>query len=118
MLTMKAHGAIVFENGNNLRAQALEAGVKAAFTIDGFAEAPLRDRAILIEGNSIRGLVAADAPAPAGAQVLDLTGKFIIPVQGARPIVVSGFSRLVKTRGAAYAFLPSLPALQFISGLT
>ena len=46
------------------------------------------------------------------------SGKFIIPVQGARPIVVSGFSRLVKTRGAAYAFLPSLPALQFISGLT
>ena len=46
------------------------------------------------------------------------SGKFIIPVQGARPIVVSGFSRLVNTRGAAYAFLPSLTALQFISGLT
>jgi urocanate hydratase len=42
MLTMKARGAIVFENGNNLRAQALEAGVQAAFTIDGFAEAYLR----------------------------------------------------------------------------
>jgi urocanate hydratase len=42
MLTMKARGAIVFENGNNLRAQALEAGVENAFTIDGFAEAYLR----------------------------------------------------------------------------
>jgi deferrochelatase/peroxidase EfeB len=45
------------------------------------------------------------------------TGKFIIPVKGASPIIVSGFSRLVWTRGAAYAFLPSLTALEFISHL-
>lgn len=46
------------------------------------------------------------------------TGKFVIPVQGQRPIVVSGFSRLVTVRGGAYAFLPSLTALRFISNLT
>ena len=33
----------------------------------------------MIEGNIIRDLVAADASAPPGVQVLDLSGKFIIP---------------------------------------
>ena len=46
------------------------------------------------------------------------TGQFVIPVAGAKPIVVSGFSRLVHTRGAAYAFLPSLSAVRFISELS
>jgi Dyp-type peroxidase family len=46
------------------------------------------------------------------------SGRFIIPVQGATPIVVTGYSRLVQTRGAAYGFLPSLSALQFLSRLT
>jgi deferrochelatase/peroxidase EfeB len=45
------------------------------------------------------------------------TGRFTIPVAGAKPIVVSGFSRLVRTRGAAYGFLPSLSAIQYISRL-
>src|ERR1700704_5833043 len=53
--------------------------IRGAAIIDGFADAPLRDRSLLIEGNIIRGLLPADAPAPAGAQVLDLGGKFIIP---------------------------------------
>jgi urocanate hydratase len=42
MLQMKAAGAVVFEDGNNLRVQAEAAGVKDAFTIDGFAERYLR----------------------------------------------------------------------------
>jgi len=42
MLAFKSKGAIVFENGNNLRVQAAEAGVKEAFSIDGFAERYLR----------------------------------------------------------------------------
>jgi urocanate hydratase len=42
MLRLRAAGAIVFENGNNLRAQARDAGVEEAFQIDGFAEAYLR----------------------------------------------------------------------------
>jgi hypothetical protein len=53
--------------------------ITGATIIDGLADAPIRDRSLLIEGNAIRGLLPADAPAPAGAQVLDLAGKFIIP---------------------------------------
>ena len=53
--------------------------IRGATIIDGLADAPIRDRALLIEGNVIRGLPPADAAAPAGAQVLDLAGKFIIP---------------------------------------
>jgi hypothetical protein len=53
--------------------------IRGATIIDGLADAPIRDRSLLIEGNIIRGLPPADAPAPAGAQVLDLAGKFIIP---------------------------------------
>ena len=46
------------------------------------------------------------------------TGRFVIPVRGAQPIVVTGFSRLVQTRGAAYGFLPSLSGLQYLASLT
>jgi len=53
--------------------------IKGATIIDGVSDAPLRDRSLLIEGNIIRDVLAADAAAPAGAQVLDLSGKFIIP---------------------------------------
>src|SRR5215470_8974909 len=53
--------------------------ITGATIIDGLADAPMRDRSLLIEGNIIRGLLPADAPAPAGAQVLDLAGTFIIP---------------------------------------
>jgi amidohydrolase family protein/IPT/TIG domain-containing protein len=60
------------------RAQAVLV-VRGATIVDGVADAPLRDRALVIEGNSIRDVVAADAAMPAGAQVLDLSGKFIIP---------------------------------------
>ena len=53
--------------------------IKGATIIDGVSDAPLRDRSLLIEGNTIRDVLPADAAAPAGAQVLDLSGKFIIP---------------------------------------
>jgi len=52
--------------------------IRGATIIDGLADAPVRGRSLLIEENIIRGLPPADAPAPAGAQVLDLAGKFII----------------------------------------
>ena len=42
MLQFKARGAVVFENGNNLRVQAAEAGVRDAFAIEGFAERYIR----------------------------------------------------------------------------
>src|SRR6266581_2389163 len=53
--------------------------IRGATIIDGIADAPIRDRSLLIEGNTIRGLLPANADAPADAQVIDLTGKFIIP---------------------------------------
>src|SRR3977135_1898454 len=53
--------------------------IRGATIIDGLADAPLRDRSLLIEGNTIREVLPADAPVPAGAQVVDLSGKFIIP---------------------------------------
>jgi hypothetical protein len=53
--------------------------IRGATIIDAVSDAPLRDRSLLIEGNTIRELLPADAAAPAGTQVLDLSGKFIIP---------------------------------------
>ena len=53
--------------------------IRGATIIDGLADQSLRDRSILIEGNIIREVLPANAPAPAGAQVIDLSGKFIIP---------------------------------------
>ena len=53
--------------------------ITGATIIDGLADAPLRDRALLIEGNTIRDLLPGNAAAPAGTQVLDLTGKYIMP---------------------------------------
>jgi Dyp-type peroxidase family len=47
----------------------------------------------------------------------DNSGRFVIPVAGGKPIVVSGFGRLVQTRGAAYAFLPSLSAVKYMADL-
>jgi urocanate hydratase len=42
MLSFRERGAVVFENGNNLRVQAAEAGVRDAFAIDGFAPRYIR----------------------------------------------------------------------------
>src|ERR1700730_14242532 len=53
--------------------------IRGATIIDGLSDAPLRDRSLLIEGNTIRQMLPADAAAPTGAQVIDLSGKFIIP---------------------------------------
>jgi imidazolonepropionase-like amidohydrolase len=53
--------------------------IRGATIIDGIADAPLTDRSLLIEGGVIRDILPANAPAPAGAQVLELNGKFILP---------------------------------------
>ena len=42
MQALKGRGAVVFENGNNLRVHARDAGVADAFDIDGFAERYIR----------------------------------------------------------------------------
>jgi deferrochelatase/peroxidase EfeB len=54
---------------------------------------------------------------PVLGNVPDGGGKFVIPVENAKPIVVSGFSRFVTTRGSAYGFIPGLTALRYIAGL-
>src|SRR5215468_6426756 len=81
MLGFLAIGTLALTTLTNTQAQQAPATllIRGATIIDGIADAPIRDRSLLIEGNTIRGLLPADAPAPAGAQVLDLTGKFIIP---------------------------------------
>jgi Dyp-type peroxidase family len=43
--------------------------------------------------------------------------KFFIPVQGRKPVELTGLSRFVKTRGGAYCFLPSATALRYIAAL-
>ncbi len=48
MLELKRRGAVTFDYGNNLRGQALEAGVEEAFEIDGFV--PLFIRPLFCEG--------------------------------------------------------------------
>ena len=53
--------------------------IRGATIIDGVADTPLTGRALLIEGGVLRDILPANAPVPAGAQVLDLNGKFILP---------------------------------------
>jgi hypothetical protein len=53
--------------------------ITGATIIDGVSDAPLTGRALVIEGNVIGDLPPAGAPAPAGARVVDLTGRFVIP---------------------------------------
>ena len=54
---------------------------------------------------------------PVLGNVADGQGKFVIPVENANKIVVSGFSQFVTTRGSAYAFIPSLTALRYLAKL-
>jgi deferrochelatase/peroxidase EfeB len=44
-------------------------------------------------------------------------GKMFIPVEGGNKLIVSGFSQFVRTRGAAYCFIPSFTALRYIADL-
>jgi hypothetical protein len=53
--------------------------IRGATIIDGISDTALRDRSLLIEGNIIKDLPPSNAATPAGAQTLDLSGKFIIP---------------------------------------
>jgi hypothetical protein len=46
----------------------------------------------------------------------EASGTFLIPMEGRkRPIEVTGLSRFVICRGAAYCFLPSATAIRYIS---
>ena len=47
--------------------------IRGATIIDGLSDTPLGDRSLLVEGNTIREVLPADAPAPAGARTLKWT---------------------------------------------
>jgi hypothetical protein len=47
--------------------------------IDGSGAAPIRDAQVVIEGDRIRGVGRKGQPPPAGAQVINGDGKFIVP---------------------------------------
>ena len=53
--------------------------ITGATIIDGISDDPLVGHALLIEGNSIRDVLQPGEAAPAGAETMDLSGKFIIP---------------------------------------
>jgi hypothetical protein len=52
--------------------------LRGATVIDGTGAAPIRNASIVIEGDTIQAVGANVAP-PAGATVIDLAGKFVIP---------------------------------------
>jgi imidazolonepropionase-like amidohydrolase len=47
--------------------------------IDGLGAPPLEDRTVILEGGRIRAIQPAASPPPAGARVLDLTGRTVMP---------------------------------------
>jgi urocanate hydratase len=66
MLALKSRGAVTFDYGNNLRGQALEAGVEEAFEIGGFV--PLFMRPLFCEGKGpFRWAVLSGDPADLAA---------------------------------------------------
>ena len=66
MLELKQRGAVTFDYGNNLRGQALEAGVAEAFDIGGFV--PLFIRPLFCEGKGpFRWAVLSGDPADIAA---------------------------------------------------
>jgi len=74
MLSLQERGAVTFDYGNNLRGQALEAGVENAFEIGGFV--PLFIRPLFCEGKGpFRWVVLSGDPADLAATdeaILDL----------------------------------------------
>ena len=47
--------------------------------IDGLADQPQEGVSIVVDGERISQITGSDAPAPAGAEVIDLTGKTVVP---------------------------------------
>jgi deferrochelatase/peroxidase EfeB len=43
--------------------------------------------------------------------------KFLVPIEGRQPLELTGLTRFVVCRGAAYAFLPSASAIRYLSTL-
>ena len=73
-----------------------------------FAPGP-RDTADPVIGNHAGQMAAGGIGA---------SGTFLIPIEGRkRPIELTGLSRFITCRGAAYCFLPSATAIRYISAL-
>ena len=53
--------------------------LEGATVIDGLGGSPLSDAVVVVEGDEIRSVSARGGSYPAGATVLDVTGKYIIP---------------------------------------
>ena len=47
--------------------------------IDGLGSPPQEDRTVIVEGGRIKAIQPASAPTPAGAQVMELTGRTVMP---------------------------------------
>ena len=47
--------------------------------IDGLADQPQEGVSIVVDGERISQITGSDAPTPAGAEVIDLTGKTVVP---------------------------------------
>ncbi len=53
--------------------------LKGATAIDGLGHPPIRNAVIVIEGDKIKAFGGPQTSYPAGANVVDLSGKYIIP---------------------------------------
>ncbi len=74
--------SLVFMAGTPGWAQEESSGVlllQGATVVDGVSDAPLVDRSVLIEGNTITAIVPDGSPVPAGAEIVNLNGKVLIP---------------------------------------
>lgn len=72
-------GICIFLCLTSAAAQAQVTVLQHITLIDGNGGEPRHDAALVIEGERIRAITNASAPAPAGATVVDLSGKTIMP---------------------------------------
>ena len=87
-----------------------------------FIGVSLKDQFEFIMSNWINGSIFAAGISGTKDSLLgnipEGAGKLNIPLPGKKPLVVSGFSPFVHTRGAAYAFIPSISGLKFIADIS
>lgn len=70
-----------------------------------------------VNKGGFNGLLAVDNPDPLTRGPAPATGAMVIPVADPPPVRLTGFGPFVTTRGGAYLFLPSRPALRHVAAL-
>lgn len=90
-------GICIFLCLTSAAAQAQVTVLQHITLIDGNGGEPRHDAALVIEGERIRAITNASAPAPAGATVVDLSGKTIMPE------IVNAHGHLGLLKGTAVA---------------